>query len=170
MMRSIDLLVPFAYAPGWHLYRRYAASTSGQVTLTTVPGGELHAPLTVFARLQTSAAAANRFVVLEVRDQDGAVIAQLPSAAVVPASTTAFYSAFRSAAPASLAVSGLHSLALPPLYLPVGYSLVLVVQNAQTGDTLDQLSAIIEVVDVSPLGLKTGRVAFPVERTEEVSP
>lgn len=115
------------------------ASVAGNVTTTITAVSRPQCVLYGQVVLTTDATVANRRVVFRVTDNEGNVIFDSHSGAVVPASSTAFHHEFMPGIFRETSFIG-DALQVPIPFkclIPVGYKLLIVVENGVAGDSYD---------------------------------
>lgn len=121
--------------------------------------GQVTRLLTLLGTLTTSATAANRVPVLQLKDQDGTVVWETAAVTAQAASLGWAYSASSTGGAAesgAAETAGVVSLTLPDMWAPAGWSWGTATQGLQTGDTWTGLIAVLE----------PGLDAYDVDRRE----
>lgn len=103
--------------------------------------------------------AANRAVLLVVKDGTGAVVATQPTAAVQVASKAYTYSYQRYATTATDATNLVNLQAAPDIFLQPEFSIVVTVGSVQVGDQISAIRLYMERFDTGPEGYPLGMVS-----------
>jgi hypothetical protein len=102
--------------------------------------------------------AANRAVLLKIRDGLGATLAAVPTAAVQVASKAYTYSYTGSQAPVNDTVNLVNTQPLPQLFLQPGFTVVVSIGAVQVGDQISAIRVYREAFDTGPEGYPLGMV------------
>lgn len=117
---------------------------AGQPYIFTVPGAWDVRPLVLMARLTTSAAGANRSVVLEFRDADGVAYDVAGTDVQVTPSSSVRYCFRADAAESQWPVDDVAVVPMQPLYMWPTYQLALKIVNADPADQLSTIRLTVE--------------------------
>jgi hypothetical protein len=108
--------------------------------------------------LTSDANAANRAVLLRVKDATGATLIGVPTAAVQIAAKVYTYSYWGDQAPATDAVGLVNAQPAPRIFLQPGFTLVVSIGAVQAGDQISAIRVYVERFDTGPEGLPIGVV------------
>jgi hypothetical protein len=100
--------------------------------------------------------AANRAVLLRVKDGTGATLAAVPTAAVQVASKVYTYTYSGEQAPATDAVGLANIQPMPRLFLQPGFTVVVTIGAVQVGDQISAIRVYREAFDTGPEGYPVG--------------
>jgi hypothetical protein len=106
--------------------------------------------------LTSDANAANRAVLLRMKDGTGATLAAVPTAAVQVAAKVYTYTYSGVQAPATDAVGLANIQPLPRLFLQPGFSVVVTIGAVQAGDQVSAIRVYREAFDTGPMGYPIG--------------
>lgn len=115
---------------------------AGQDATYTLAAEAPMLPLSIYCRLTTSNAVANRNVAVEYRSGDGARFLLAGSPVTVPASSTQAFCFFPEAQ-ASWPVEDAALAPLPSQWLSYGQVIAVTVYNGDSGDRLDQVRLVV---------------------------
>lgn len=162
---SVGLGDPFAPFRGFVKPVLVAAGAGGAntPTLYSVPGDEIARIQTVRTSLVTDANVANRTPVFQIQDADGNVIIEFGAGVNVPASQTAFISAFSEAGSVTTIAPNRFLVPLPDMFLLPGYRLTFNNLTGQAGDVVGPTRLIIVHYEIGNLGYELGTRPGPSE-------
>jgi hypothetical protein len=106
--------------------------------------------------LTSDANAANRAVLLRVKDGTGATLVAVPTAAVQVAAKVYTYSYWGDQAPATDAVGLVNAQPIPRLFLQPGFTVVVTIGAVQVGDQISAIRLYREAFDTGPEGYPVG--------------
>jgi hypothetical protein len=102
--------------------------------------------------------AANRAVLLRVKDGTGATLLAIPTAAVQVASKVYTYSYWGQQSPATDAVGLVNAQPAPSIFLQPGFTVVVSIGAVQVGDQISAIRVYREAFDTGPEGYPLGMV------------
>jgi hypothetical protein len=133
------------------------ASPAAATGFTYTVGGNYWERLAALSFVLTSDGnAANRAVLLRVKDATGATLLAIPTAAVQVASKVYTYSYWGSQSPATDAVGLVNAQPVPSIFLQPEFSLVVSIGAVQVGDQVSAIRLYLERFDTGPEGYPTG--------------
>jgi hypothetical protein len=100
--------------------------------------------------------AANRAVLLRVKDGSGATLIGIPTAAVQVASKVYTYSYWGQQTPGTDAVGLVNAQPAPSIFLQPGFSIVVSIGAVQAGDQVSAIRLYMERFDTGPQGYPVG--------------
>lgn len=140
----------YSRLPGFRQVEYPAAPLAATAFVRAVDGIGLRRLLSLIATFTTSASVANRFLVLNVLDNDNNILYQSAFLVAVTASLTVTVSAYSGVTPQTTLVNNTALLNVPPFFLSLGEKLQLNALGTQAGDAITAIRLIWEVV---PLGV-----------------
>lgn len=126
------------------------APLAGAAFVRGIDGLGLRRLMSLIATFTTSATVANRFLTLNVLDNDNNVLYQAAFLVAVTASLTITVSCYQGVTPQTSLVNNTALINTPPFFLNLGEKLQLTAAGIQAGDTFTAIRAMWEVV---PLGV-----------------
>jgi hypothetical protein len=106
--------------------------------------------------LTSDSNAANRAVLLRVKDGTGATLVAVPTAAVQVATKVYTYSYWGDQSPATDAVGLVNAQPIPRLFLQPGFTVVVTIGAVQVGDQISAIRVYREAFDTGPEGYPLG--------------
>jgi hypothetical protein len=102
--------------------------------------------------------AANRAVLLRIKDATGATLVAVPTAAVQVATKVYTYSYWGDQVPATDTVGLVNAQPIPRIFLQPGFQVVVSIGAVQVGDQVSAVRLYVERFDTGPEGLPIGMV------------
>ena len=140
----------YSRLPGFRQLEYPVAPLAGAAFVRAVDGIGLRRLLSLVATFTTSVTVANRFLQLNVTDNDNNVIYSSPFLVAITASLVITVTAYSGFTPPTTLVNNFALHNPPPFFLSLGEKLQLTAANLQAGDTITAIRLIWEVV---PLGV-----------------
>lgn len=157
---AAGLVRPFVYGLAYEEEFQVASPAAGAELNYAITGAYWERLCAFTFRLVADANAANRFVSLQVLDQDANILAAIPSAAVVTAGQTRDFS-FVVEQPAAVGpLGGFFYSPLFSYFLRTGWIVHVEVDQIQVGDQISRVNGIRERFPTGKLGYPTGGVTL----------
>lgn len=153
---TYGLLEPFAHGRAFPELAALSNPAAGSGLLYRVGGAYWERPLFLTFTLTTSAAAANRAVILELVDQDLRVVAAVAPAAVQTAALARVYSYLHNVNQAAGPLGGVYTAPLPRTFIRPVWALRVRIDAVQAADQITLATLYRERFETGPEGYPLG--------------
>ena len=153
---TVGLLAPYAVGRGYPQVKRISQPAAGAGFTYTASGGAVENVRAIRFQLATSAAVANRTVRLELQDGDATPVLAIEHTAALAASLSRQYSFLTGLGAAIIGAGTRDAMPLPDVFVPVGFSWVLIVGAIDAADQVSGVQVYTEVFPEGPTGEPQG--------------